>query len=684
MKKFTLSFILLSLLLQLQSAHADSDTKFSEYLEKKHTEAGIKIKEVIANQDINFNVNLGDIDLIEGVNIAGNYRYNVESSYISKYYTRIDKWDLRAGINAGEVIKDYLDLPFSFSINRDKSIYFVRQFPSKLDAMKAIPYTPAKLPITANRALQALNPGDMVSMPANLNVAVSIGTSTSIATSITPINGSASVYGILSGDFIVQVYKIDATHVRLKLIAQRSRTSGSGYGMGFGINFFGIGFIDRQIRRLVDTDLVQLGINLTPQSQFIVDYVFDLSDAKAQDAYNQILSSQYKFKDLMVTEQILNAKELKDKLISSYEKADNLWNEDRSIEPDHRRIQRIFKGFNSSKGHNRHVKLAFLVTSYQKDNTYTESKVTVVDKNENNLEFYYPTFSRYLETTFGKKWFLNLKDQSYINNFGLIPRFNTEDSKLKNPDIGFTYERKDKFFTSYEQKAVEKFLLSQIPLSLLNNIELKEWKNGLRKTDSRIFLQLILKAQGFEYLKNFSETELTERLLTYVKDRESKHVIEINQNDINFSKLKDFLFLNRFIERKRLVSMAKSLYTILKNENNDSEEMTRKIVALNEFGVFDRIGVGFLISLLPQDQMADLVYVKLEMSGKENTTIDYEAGKLNYRPLYKELTSIQSRLSNRSYDMRVTDEDRNMEEIDLGKVSGMDNEPIDNFLDEAN
>jgi DNA-directed RNA polymerase subunit E'/Rpb7 len=117
--------------------------------------------------------------------------------------------------------------------------------------------------------------------------------------------------------------------------------------------------------------------------------------------------------------------------------------------------------------------------------------------------------------------------------------------------------------------------------------------------------------------------------------------------------------------------MAKSLYAILKNENNDSEEMTRKIVALNEFGVFDRIGVGFLMSLLPQDQLADLVYVKLEMSGKDITSIDYEAGKLNYRQLYKELTTIQSRLSNRSYDMRVTEEDRNMEEIEIGHLSGL-------------
>ena len=57
---------------------------------------------------------------------------------------------------------------------------------------------------------------------------------------------------------------------------------------------------------------------------------------------------------------------------------------------------------------------------------------------------------------------------------------------------------------------------------------------------------------------------------------------------------------------------------------------------------------------------------------KDVTSIDYEAGKLNYRPLYKELTSIQSRLSNRSYDMRVTDEDRNMEEIDLTHLAGLE------------
>lgn len=480
MKKLNRFVLALFMLLSTQAMSAET-TKLKDLLEKETLAK--KAKEVIAEQDINFGVNLGSIDLIDGINLSAKYTYAVDSSYISQYYTRIDKWDLHGGINVGEVLKDLVDIPFSFSINRENSFFFVRQYPTKKQALLAIPYTPQKLPLTANLALKNLNIGDFVSMPANLSVGVSLSTSSSYALPVI-VNSNASVYGVISGEFTIQVFKVDQTHVRLKLITQRSRTTGTNAGAGFAFNFFGIGILDGQIKKLLDSDLISMGVSFTPQSQFILDYIFDLSDTSAQEAYNQILSSTYKFKDILATEQILNPSDLKDKLISSYEKADELTEQDRSITPDKRRVQRIFKGFNVSSGHSKSLKLAFLITSYKKDTTYAESKVTFIDKNERNLEFFYPTYSKYTESHLGQKWFFDLKDQSSITNFGLIPRFNLE-NRAKYPDLGFTFERRDIYFTSYEQKTVQKFLLNQIPTSMVNNIDLGEWKNGLKKQDSR-------------------------------------------------------------------------------------------------------------------------------------------------------------------------------------------------------
>lgn len=659
---------LLLLLILLSTTPVTHAAKLEDYLDRKEVQR--KIRETIADQDINFGVNLGDIDLIDGVNLSSKYKYNVEASYIDKHFTRIDKWDLNAGINVGEILKNAVDIPFSFSISRNSSFFFVRQFPKKIEAMKALPYTPAKLPLNAELALKNLSQGDFVSMPANLNVAIGVQASTSMISPLI-VNANVGTFYVLSGEFTIQVFKMDETHVRLKLITKRGTDTSATAGIGASVNVFGIRILDRQIDNFLECDLAQWGKSYNPGAQFIIDYVFDLKNPEAQLAYDQIMSSTVKFKDVLAAE-MGNAKDLKDKLISSYEKADEIFSADKDLAPKDRRVQRIFKGFNNYKGHTHHLKLSLLVTSYAKDKTFTESKVTFVDKNEKNMEFYYPTYSKYIETHFGKRIF-DLKDQSFQNNFGLIPRFNSEDSKMKNPDLGLTFERKDRYFTIYEQKAVEKFMIAQIPVPLLKDIDLSQWSDGIKKIDSRIFFQLILKAQGFEYLKNIPSEILREKLDIFVMNKKKIQLIHdesISQtNDLlqmsRIEKLKDFLFINRFIEKERLDKLATSLSEILKNKNNNSEEMLKQLVELNQFGVFDRIGLGFLISLLPQDKLTDLVYLKLDMIGKDLTPINIEIGTLNYRALYKELTVVQTRLSNRGYDLRMSDEDRNMEDFEI-------------------
>jgi hypothetical protein len=60
------------------------------------------------------------------------------------------------------------NLPVFLNFETGSEIIFARQFKKKFDAAKALPYTPFKMPLTAEKALK-LNVGDFVSMPVRLH-----------------------------------------------------------------------------------------------------------------------------------------------------------------------------------------------------------------------------------------------------------------------------------------------------------------------------------------------------------------------------------------------------------------------------------------------------------------------------------------------------------------------------------
>ena len=636
------------------------------------TPAAIKqsIKNNIADLDISFSADLANIEVLKGIHVAMKYNYDVQSSYINKFYTRIDKWDVNLGVNVGDTLKTLVDVPFSFSINRSNSFFFVRQFKSKKEALISLPYTPAKLPLNAKLASR-LKTGEFVSMPANLNVAVGVDLSTSTVGSV-GIKGEAKGFYIVSGEYTVQVFKIDESHVRLKLITKSGTSAGGSVGAKISFNLLGLNILNQQIDNLIDQDLVQLKKSIDPSSQFIVDYIFDLNSPEACEAYNQILSSTFKFKDIIVLDHLLNAHQLKDKVISSYEKADELFHQDINVEPKARRVQRIFKGFNNDKAKTNHLKLAFIETSLIKDKIFTESRLTFIDKDEQDIQFYYPTFSKYVETNLGSG-VIGLKDQTFQNNFALIPTIENENNHKKDPDIGLSFERKDRYFTRRAQRRVLNFIFGQIPPELLQGVDFSQWQDDTHKLDSRINFQLILKAQSFQYLRQIPLETLIQEMLKYTEKTKKLNDSSAIEDETRWQKIKGNLRIGRFIKKEQIIHLAESLNAILNDEKQTTEMMSKKIIMLTEKGIFDQFGVGFLMSLLPKEKLADLSYLKLEMIGKNLKALSIEKGNSNYRALYKELNEVQSRLSNRSYDLRVSEADQNMEDLDIDKVDSFDN-----------
>ena len=147
----------------------------------------------IGKLDLSFGVRLFRFDIADGFQIAAKYKYEAEPSYIENLHTRVDRWEITTGFDAGDLLDD---LPIFLSLNRKAEITFVRHFKDKKKAITIKPYTPLRLPLTAERALEKVEVGDFVSIPVRLNLATGLYVSTSGT-----LDAGARVYKFVAGRF---------------------------------------------------------------------------------------------------------------------------------------------------------------------------------------------------------------------------------------------------------------------------------------------------------------------------------------------------------------------------------------------------------------------------------------------------------------------------------------------------
>ncbi|MBT3786632.1 hypothetical protein HOF92_16780, partial [bacterium] len=389
-----------------------------------HSHAGLKnylesakikeeIKNEIAELDIGFKVDLFDLNLAEGVGISSRYRYEVEPSYIDDWYTRIDKWVLNTDLRPGDFIKD-LDLPISVNVGNGMEVVFVRQFKTRKEAMKALPYTFARLPLKAKLARSKLQPGDFVSLPANLNVMVSAGTTATDGF----LSAGAHTHYLLSGAFQIHLFRMKDDKVRVKLMALRKRGLGASASADIDFKIFGIGLVDRRIKRFIGVNIADLRYDKETGNLFLMDFIFDLKDSQSRKAYNQILGSTYKFKNLKILNPFQSHKEISQQLISDLTLTEDIFKEDREKPVERRRVDRIFKGSNEFERKSKNFKLGFKLIKYSKEQAYTENQISFVDREEKKHHYFFPTHTVVKKNSF---LFGFAKSSTVMNYFALWP-----------------------------------------------------------------------------------------------------------------------------------------------------------------------------------------------------------------------------------------------------------------------
>jgi hypothetical protein len=619
MKKWI--FPLLSLLIFTESASAG----LFDFL--KPSEINERIREEVADLDVRFNVDLLDVDLFEGLGISSRYRYEVEPSYIANYHTRVDKWEIKVDLSPGDIIKDALDLPIYLNIKRDSSIYFVRQFPTKKEALLAKPYLLNKMPVNSQRALKHLQPGDFVSIPAQMSVAV--GASSGFFDRLDGLDAAANIYYVISGKFLIHVFRMKDNKVRVKLIAQRSNARGGDISVSGDIEIFGVSILDRQIDKIFDLDFARIGMSNGQGSQFIIDYVFDLNDEKARTAYDQILSSSFKFKDLSIFREFLRERELENRLLSSYELADKISDEDGNL--DMKRVERVFKGANNYDFDRTRIKIGLILASFKRDVSYTENVISYEDQDGEEKFFFYPIHSKHKKKKFGV-WPFKYKEQSTKSYFGLVPIKTRDDEGEVYSDYGFKYEVKDKLFLQTEQVKFKQIVRDNIPKSLYESIGWNQFNEETTHRSARGFFQVIFKASAFAGLKDISFKKLNDKIQEFYRDRQ---YLEAGIVHGFWQRMWRAVTIVKLSEKRELKKIAKKLHLVLTDKELTGKQRIKGLMNLRDYRLFDKV---------------DEVVLKY--------------GDQEFSKLYHELQFAHNALNDRSWDLRMTtEEDLTEEEV---------------------
>ncbi|MBW7875542.1 MAG: hypothetical protein H3C47_06125 [Candidatus Cloacimonetes bacterium] len=652
---FRLVFLALIIHLPLHASFKEKWADLKESLEPANIEK--RVREKVTSLDIGFGLDLLDVDLFNGVGLAAKYRYEVEPSYREEWYTRVDKWVVNTSIRPGDWLSEF-ELPIGLTISNGAEMVFVRQFKSQKEALKALPYSPKHLPVSAERALSQLNPGDFAAIPAKMNLLVSANVSAGSGI----FNGNLGTHYLLSGEFQIQVFRLRDDRMRVKLIALRKKGQGANASVGMDFKIFGISVVDKQVKKLLDMNLAQFGIQKEEGNLFLLDYIFDLKQDEARKAFDHLLAGTLKFKNAQVLNPFLDGKELHDTVLTDLTMAEALHEEDLEKDVSKRRVDRIFKGQNDFKTQSSRLKLGMSLAKFENKNAYTSNQIAWFGRDGLRQDYLYPVYSHEKKRSF---FFGVFKSQQVESYFALFP---TDGSGQVQDfsDYGYNYELKDKTLFGYEVTQLREGLNRILPAN--TPVQYGDWEESSKRENARVKMEIFFHKEAVNHLVGMTEDQLYAKMAEYLRrlpDQRPPHNSESDHTRpfpgrkwSNEKKAALKVVLDKYYDNYwfPMIKMVEKLARILaptgvENYNKRVEELFE----LRKNYTYEHLGIGFLISLLPESEISKLMYMAVDWTASGIKPFQLRLGDHKNSLLYEELQMVQNILNDRGVDLSLGD-----------------------------
>lgn len=252
-------------------------------------QSGVQSAIGIPNLDLSPSISQSEnINQYASISAGLGYIYHVAPAYISGQFQRVDGYQISNGFGANSLIG------VTASLQADIQVSFSRLFPTKIDALAAIPISPTMLPLKAQDFLQNLKIGEAARVEIASSGTIGIGANSLL----TPLN--VDLYANVSRGtrFTVDVFKISDHTARVRFVVARNMADlaiGSSVNPLRGIDL-GLGLLDQAASQLISCVPASIGYKQnvspnTPVDIMSVDYLLDFNQPDAVAAYESILGA---------------------------------------------------------------------------------------------------------------------------------------------------------------------------------------------------------------------------------------------------------------------------------------------------------------------------------------------------------------------------------------------------------
>ncbi|MEK2689054.1 hypothetical protein [Bdellovibrio sp. GT3] len=587
-----------------------------------------KIRKQIAKQDIGATIGLGG-DIIDGLHVSLKYKAKSEPSYLDGYYTRLDKYVLTSELNVGDLI-DGSDTPFGLEVENGTEVYFARQFKTQGDSLKAIPYSIKQIPFTAQKAVKNLKVGDFVALQGKLNIVFSVGGATDLNPTI-ELGGSTHVF--MAGDFMIHLYRMADDKIRVKLITMRRRGVGASASIDYlgKLKVVGLRVIDRKLERWVDLKPASLNFGKSMNDVFMLDYVFDLKNAQAATAFNNFMNKKLKFKNLKVIDPTASRPELQNELMTDMSEVEDMYMADHNLPADQRRIDRVFKGSNTSVDVMSRYKLSMSILRLEANTMYSQNKLQNFDSNNVEKQYILDTYQKSAQS----KIFYGIWGNKITEGDHIIFNSNPKWTPGSFVTASHFYEARMRNVSKKDFGKMQNRTMEILPEWIYRQIDWKRWDFSDGDIVNGYFRhQVCIHPEAYDALPNYTASQIKKMFLAYLKS-EDQDLDQLRRNKIakiseNFS----------YLLQPYMTDQAR--YEAFRN--------LQKIAMWRDHGAY------FVLTLLPDNQFEQLVTYEMTFTGRKVDQINFRFGNFEKQQLYQSLLYIQNLINDRSFDLRlVTD-----------------------------
>lgn len=650
------SLLLFGLVTLSFTTHAQTLQKVADKIEEEWMDLTIK-----QNPQVRPNINVGGLGSAQ-FGLA--YHYMVTPAYLRDQHQRIDGYSVKVGA---------LVSPLQLGIGRsaEAQISFSRLFSQKQKALFSPPRSPQKFPFQTEKALNDLTIGSAARLELASDGHIGAVAQRILESSLSPLPAQFSASVHRGKRYIIDVYRIDKDRVRLRLLATRNMGSfGTKGALTPLTNFnFGLGFVDYAFDHLFRCQLISVeretSINeLLPVDTMMVDYVINLTTSAGEQTYNAFFTNLLQM-DVLEQLSLFETPEVFYSSLWDYARViDDVFQQQKGIvDPKMRAIHRGFKGRTLTDF--RRVSLesgCFHLWDVDRETYHGTTSVREFDDADQTKDYFYLGTQNLSERNF----LFGLFDEQHSLGFNTL--FHAVREEESNPlsvtptglsDLVLVRSFKDKkFFGSNnpffknEVALFKKDLYYQYP-QFFSEIDWRDFIKTKKVAYSRMEMVFDRRTVSLIRQKQLTESDLKIHLKYYIEGYIKYVHPSLLSTSVGGKNHDPKSGQDRF--QKDMQFIARRLALIF-GPQTTVETAVKAFSSLRKNPLFQDIGAGFILTLIPAQQVKSVVEVSLSVGAKDTPTVEVSSKSDAMTHLYRQVEQILGTINDRSFDLRLQKE----------------------------